>query len=121
MTTNEKIKEALSVLPSEWSDKLYTLLCSILEDKSKPSCEDVRDCETVTSLSQFNVDGTQVSITYTDENSVSVTRSFDVEQILNSQLENIDPSCLTDSTSWQNLSYPEKIQLIITEHCDCCS
>lgn len=121
MTTNEKIQEALSVLPSEWSEKLYTLLCSIVEDRSKPSCEDVKSCETTTSLSQFSVDGTEVSITYKDEESVSVTRSFDVSQILNSQLENIDPSCLTDDVTWQNLSYPEKIQLIITEHCDCCS
>lgn len=120
MTFKEQIETYLSVLPSEWKDKLTSILCEINEGSSV-NCDQVKDCETLTSLSQFSVQGTSVSITYTDENETSYERSFDIGQILDSELGELDPGCLTDSTTWNNLSYSEKIQLLIDKHCDCCS
>jgi hypothetical protein len=120
MTFKEQIEKYLSVLPSEWKDKLTSILCEIQEG-SAVDCDKVKECETLTSLSQFSVQGSTVSITYKDENSTSYSRSFDVAQILNSELDELDAACLTDATTWSNLSYAERIQLLINKHCDCCS
>lgn len=121
MINKDIIKEFLKGIPTEWQDKLTILLQQISDAKSNVTCDDVRECETVTSLSEFTVDGSQISITYTDEDSVAIERTFDLDQVLSNQLEDIDPGCLTDDTTWSNLSYQDKIQLLITSHCDCCS
>lgn len=120
MTTEQQICEYLKDLPSEWRDKLSDLLIEIKDNKAQIECADVKECETLTSLSEFSVDGTEVSIQYKDENEVTVTRSFDVEDLLNNTLEDIDPNCLTSQSTWDTLSYTERIQLLIDSHCDCC-
>lgn len=120
MTLQEQIELYLKDLPSKWRDQLVTLLCQIKAEKSQPSCEEVKDCETVTTLSDFTIDGTTVSITYTNEDSVEVTRSFDFNQLINNELEDLDPGCLASPTEWSNMTYPEKIQTIINAHCNCC-
>jgi hypothetical protein len=120
MTFKEQIELYLKDVPSNWRDDLVTLLCTIKDERTKPTCEEVKDCETVTSLSDFSVEDGVVSITYTDEHSVEVTRTFNLEQVINTTLEGIDPLCLTDPATWNTLTYPEKIQLIISNHCDCC-
>lgn len=120
MTFKEQIELYLTPLPSEWKDKLTTILCEINEG-STVDCEKVKDCETVTSLSNFSISGSVASTIYTDENGVSYTRSFDVSSILNNELSDLDPNCLTDDTTWSNMSYKERIQLLIDKHCDCCA
>lgn len=120
MTFKEQIEAYLSALPTEWKDKLTTILCEINEG-STLDCQKVKDCETVTSLSEFSTLGSVISIDYTDENSVTYTRSVDVGNILNDEIEHLDPNCLTDETTWASLTYPERIQLLIDKHCDCCS
>lgn len=118
MTIEEKISEYLKDLPSKWRTQLTELLCQIKADKKKPSCTEVKDCETVTYLSEFTVDGTDVSIQYTDERGITYTRSFDLENLLNL---NLDGGCLADPTTWFNLTLTQKIQLLIDTQCACCS
>jgi hypothetical protein len=120
MTFKEQIETYLSSLPEKWKDQLVQILCLIKEGKQEPDCERVKECETVTSLSDFSVTGTEVSITYKDEQGVSVTRTFDASQIVNNTLNDIDPGCLTDQTTWDSLTFEERIQLLIDSHCNCC-
>lgn len=120
MIDKNKIKEYLKGLPSKWRDKLTDLLYDIGNDQSCPSCDEIKECETLTSLSDFSVSGTEVSIRYKDEDGVTVTRSFDLDTLIGNHL-NVDPSCITDETTWNNSTFSEKIQLIIDSHCDCCS
>lgn len=116
----QQIEEMLDALPSKWRDQLATILCQIKEDKESVDCNKVKECETLTSLSNFTVSGTTVSIKYTNENGVQVTRSFDIGTALNSTLDDLDPNCLATPEDWNTLSYTERIQLLIDSHCDCC-
>jgi len=121
MTFQEQIETYLKDLPSKWKDQLVSILCQIKDERTHPTCDEVKDCETLTSLSDFSVEGDIVSVVYTDEHSVQVTRSFSVGQLVNNTLEGIDPECLTDQTTWDNLTYSQRIQLLIDNFCDCCS
>lgn len=120
MTFQEKIEKYLSSLPHEWRTQLTEILCEI-NNQANIDCEKVKECETLTTLSDFSIQGTSVFITYKDEENVSYSRSFDVAQILNVQLDDLNPGCLTDATTWSNLSFSERIQLLIDKHCDCCA
>lgn len=121
MTLKEKLDQYLGSLPSAWREKLTTLLCELDSDRNKVNCQDVKNCETLTSLSAFTITGTVVSIKYKDEKGVTTTRSFDASNILNNSLSGIDPNCLTSQSNWNTLSYQQRIQLLIDSHCDCCS
>lgn len=118
MITETQICEYLKDLPSKWREQITSVLVNIQQDIS---CDKVKECETLTSLSEFTVSGSEVSIKYKDEDGVQVTRTFDTEEILNNSLDEVDPDCLATPTEWDNLSYTERIQLLITAHCDCCS
>jgi len=100
---------------------LVQILCLIKAEKQEPDCAKVKSCETVTSLSPFEVDGTIVSITYKDENGISITRSFDAATVVNNTLNDINPNCLTSEVTWESLTFEERIQLLIDSHCDCCA
>jgi len=116
----QQIEEMLSAIPSKWREQLATILCQIKEDKESVDCNKVKECETVTSMSDFTVSGTTISIKYTDENGVQVTRSVDIESALNGTLDDLQPNCLASPSEWNALSYNERIQLIIDAHCACC-
>jgi hypothetical protein len=120
-TFKQQLLELLNALPSKWADQLADVLCQIKEDKESVDCEKVKGCETVTSLSDFTVSGTTVSIKYTNENGVQVTRSFDAGVVVNGSLDDLDPNCLATPEEWNSLSYDERIQLLIDAHCACCS
>lgn len=120
MEFKQQIEEALSALPSKWAEQLATILCQIKEDTGSVDCNKVKECETLTSLSDFTVSGTTVSIKYTDEDGTQVTRSFDAGAIVNGTLDDLDPNCLASPEEWNSLSYDERIQLLIDAHCMCC-
>jgi hypothetical protein len=120
MILKEQILQYLDALPQKWAEQIAELLCQIDEDRDDVDCQTVKDCETVTSLSDFTVSGTTVSIKYTDENGTQVTRSFDAGAIVNGTLDDLDPNCLASAEEWNSLSYDERIQLLIDAHCACC-
>lgn len=121
MTCKEQIDEFLKDLPSKWRDKLTEILLEIEGNKNTIDCGKVKECETLTSLSEFSISGTIVSITYINEAGISITRTFNISEIINNTLSTTDPECLTTPTEWLNLSFSEKIQLLIDSHCDCCT
>lgn len=121
MSPSEKICNYLESLPSKWKNQLSLILCEIKSSKQQPSCADVKSCETLTTLSPFSVDGTVVSIRYKDEKGVEVTRSFDTLDIINNILNELDPNCLATEEQWLDLTPVEKFQLLIDDHCGCCS
>ena len=121
MTDKQQIEEYLKDLPSKWREQLVDILCQIKQEKSIPDCNKVKECETLTSLSNFSISGTTISITYKDEKGISFIRSFSIDEVLNQSLEDLDPDCLATQPEWDTLTYKERIQLLIDSHCDCCS
>lgn len=120
MIFKEQIETYLKDLPSKWSKQLTTILCEINSNQQTVDCEDVRMCETLTSLSPFTVNGTEVSIKYKDEHEITITRSFDLDQVINKQLESVSSNCLTDQNTWDSLTLSQRLQLLVNSHCDCC-
>lgn len=116
--------EILKDLPDEWKDAIIKILLDITASCSAGNidCEDVKACETVTTISEWTINGTEVCIKFTNELGVEVERCFDVENILNEQLNNgnIDPGCITTPTVWDTLTYTEKFQALIDTVCNCC-
>lgn len=103
MNTNcENCKETfsayLSDVPSKWREQIVNTICKAIDDKYTLKCEDVRDCETLTSLAAFEIDGTNVCIKYKAENGVTVTRCFDIADVIEI------PDTLTFSTGLTNTS-----------------
>lgn len=120
MLTKQQILEHLSPLPCDWAQSIANVLCEFQSSIQTPDCNKVKECETLTSLSDFVIDGNSVCITYKDENKVSVERCFDVTEILNNSVNDIDSGCVASSTSWNGMSYLEKFQAIIDTLCNCC-
>ena len=120
MTFQEQIQTYLSPLPSEWRAKITEALVYFKDSIQQPTCEDFKVCETLTSLSTFSIAGDAISISYTDEVGVTVTRSVSLGQVLNNQLDDLDPGCLTDTTTWASLTYVQRLQALIDAQCECC-
>lgn len=74
-------------IPSEWRKQIATLMCKVTNDKYTLTCPDVKACETLTSLSPFTVDGSEVSIQYKDEKGITVVRSFDINDAITGGFE----------------------------------
>ena len=121
MTFQEQIQQYLQPLPSAWRDKITDALVAFKASIEQPTCADFKECETLTSLSPFFISGDTISIAYTDEIGVTVTRSVSLGQVLNNTLDDLDPNCLTDTTTWASMSYTERLQSLINAQCDCCS
>lgn len=117
-------EEILKDIPKKWRDALIKILMEITASctAGQVTCADVQACETVTTISEWIINGTEVCITFTNEEGVAIERCFDVENILNQQLNNgnIDPGCITTPTVWDSLTYTEKFQALIDTMCNCC-
>lgn len=120
MLTKEQILKYLCSLPSEWADEIADLLLDFQGSIQTPDCQVVKDCQTITVLSDFIIDGTSVCIDYTDENEVTVRRCFDISELLNNTITDITPGCVTDVETWNTLTYEEKIQAFVDTLCNCC-
>lgn len=119
--TKDSILESLSSLPSAWREQIADVLCKIEKDKEASDCEEVKECESNTSLSEFIIDGTEVSITYTDENGTTYDRSFNFSAMLNALLDDIDPACVATPTEWANMTWIERMETIVAYTDNCCS
>lgn len=119
------VKDKLSGLPSGWRDSIASAICDAFSGSYQElDCEAIKECINgqlgSTSLSEFTVDGSTISISYTDVNEVTVTRSFDFTEIINNSINNIDPNCLASAEDWSAMSYLEKWQAIVDKVCDTC-
>lgn len=94
-------------------------ICDALNNQNSVNCDKVKDCETTTTLSAFSISGTQICITYKDEDDEEWERCFDWDDIQNSSLDGIDPKCITDQETWDAMTYKERIQAIIDYACTC--
>ena len=84
-------------------------------------CNKVIECQHVTSLSDFSVEGQVVSITYLGEDGVSYTRTFDLNIILRDVFNDIVADCITSPEDWVNMSIGDKFQTIVDDVCECCT
>lgn len=117
----ETIEKSLSALPSKWRKQIAKSICaSSLGSLFEFNCDDVKECETLTYLSEFTTNGTTVCISFTDEHSVKVTRCFNFSDILNNSIKDLDPKCLADAGDWVDLTYAQKFQLIVDKVCEDC-
>lgn len=120
----EQVLEGLSSLPSGWREQIAAAICDSVLGNISSDCETVQNCidqvYSSTELSEFEIDGTEVCIIYTDIHGVSVERCFDFSEIINNSLENLDPKCLTTPLDWNSISYREKWQLLIDRVCQDC-
>ncbi len=109
------IKGYLCDLPSEWRTQIAHVICKFLNPSTPLNCADVKKCETLTYLSAFTVNGSQVCIDYTDEHGVTVHRCFDMSQV---GLD-LDPKCIMSQEAWDALTWEQQIQAIIDYACSC--
>lgn len=111
----ELIGKYLCDLPSEWRTQIAKVICKFINPTVPLNCDDVKKCETLTTLSAFTVDGSEVCITYTDENGQSHERCFSISDIK----PQLDPKCIMSQEDWDLLTWEEQIQAIIDYACDC--
>lgn len=102
-------------LPSEWRSQIAHVICKYLNPPTSLKCPDVKKCETLTYLSAFTINGSQVCIDYTDENGSTVHRCFDMAQV---GLD-LDPKCMMSQQAWDALTWEQQIQAIIDYACTC--
>ena len=122
MTDRCNLEEILAVLPKKFRDAIIEILLKIQDEVQTVDCEQVRECETLTSLSEFTQEGTEICITYTDEDGVSTERCFDMAETINNFFDttNIAPGCITTPTVWDTLTVDQKFQALIDTICSCC-
>jgi len=111
----EVIQGYLCDLPSEWRKQIASVICRFLNPATTINCSDVKKCETLTTLSSFQVNGSNVCIDYTDEDGVLWHRCFDIAQIGLT----LDPKCIMSQSAWDLLTWQEQLQAIIDYKCDC--
>lgn len=119
-TCIQDIEAKLSDLPSKWRTQIATTICNSISSTQTSTCDEFKECEVLTSLSDFTVIGSVISVTYTDENNVQVIRSFDFSNIINSSIDSIDPKCITTQEIWNNSTFSERFQLILNYACELC-
>jgi hypothetical protein len=118
--TRDNILKQLDSLPSKWREQIADALLSSAKQASALDCDQVKNCETVTSLSGFQVSGTSVCVSYKDEKNVTVVRCFDFAASINSSLDGVDPKCITSTSSWNVMTYKQKWQALIDSVCTTC-
>lgn len=112
-----KFAPYLDALPAEWRDQIVTVLCEIYKDRTVLDCQEVRNCETLTSLSPFTVEGTSLCITYKDENGVETKRCQDMLGVLTAATNTVDPKCVATPEEWANMNYTQRIAAIENFKC----
>lgn len=68
----------LPTFPQTWRKELSSLICKVLDEKTIVDCQAVKDCETVTSVSNLSFSNNVLSFTYFDERGEGNYRSIDL-------------------------------------------
>jgi hypothetical protein len=106
-------------IPQNWREGITKALCFVNQDNNIV-CNDIQKCETLTNLSAFTLNNTELSVTFKNERGELQKRSVDIRSAIETVLNSIDPKCLMTQNEWNLLSYEGKIQSIINGHCECC-
>lgn len=112
------VREYLCNIPYQWRNQIAKAICVMLNEQQTLDCKQVKECETLTTLSSFSVEDTEICITYTGENGIAVTRCFDWTQIA-CPLDDVDPKCIMSQEDWDLLTCQEKMQAIVDYACYC--
>lgn len=104
-------------LPAEWQKAIVKAVC--ISINTPLTCDDVKECETLTSLSPITADNTAISMTFTDENHKKYVLSMDFTSIMKTSLDHIDPQCFSTIDEWADLTNKERIERIINSSCNC--
>lgn len=119
MTCKEKILAQLTNIPTSWAIQIANVICDTIE--VDVTCEKVKECETLTTLSVFSVSGSEVCIEYKDEDGTTFRRCFNMNSIINNSLYNINPKCLTSQSNWRGMTFAQQWQMIIDKVCTDCT
>lgn len=118
----KQVTDELSSLPKVWAEKLACNICNLVDTEDECStttdCDDIKDCQTVTVLSDFTVTENTVCISFNDERGVKVTRCFDAS-LYTDEINYTDGICI--NPLWGTLSATDKWQAIIDKVCYCCN
>lgn len=109
------IKKYLCDLPVEWANQIAKVICSFINPPIPFNCDDVKTCETLTKLSTFTVNGSEICIDYTDEDGTLFHRCFDIADIG----FDLDPKCIMSQEAWDLLNWEQQVQAIIDYSCTC--
>lgn len=117
---HQDLDALLCDIPLEWREGIVKSLCAVYGELNQPTCDELRNCQTLTNLSPFTLIENNLSIKYKDEKGQIKTRSIDLTPIFDSVLDGVDPMCLTTPEDWASMSHTERMSLIYSEMCVCC-
>jgi hypothetical protein len=113
------VKKYIALMPSlppRWAEMIACNICNIVCNPIS-TCEDIRNCQTLTELTNFDVDGRRVCFSYDDERGVRLTRCFTLPITIDG-IDDTEGSCLTEE--WGDLTSTEKWQAVVDKICNCC-
>ena len=121
MNNCAKCEQALSPyicdLPQKWQKAIVNAVC--ISINADLTCDDVKSCETLTSISPITSTGNVISMDFFDENHKKYILSMDITALVNTSLDGLDASCVATPEDWANMSNKERIELIINSSCNC--
>jgi len=117
---NKDLDALLCEIPEEWREGIVQSLCLLL-NQDDDICTGVENCETLTLLSPFVLNGNTLSTKFKDEQGYTHTSSLDLGDILDTLLSDVNPNCLMSQDDWDALSHEARVQAVLTFACGCCS
>jgi hypothetical protein len=116
--SKEELDKLLCSIPYEWRKGIVDAIDAIINCPLDDICIDIKKCQTVTFISGFEYKDGKLIITYIDENGVSTKSTVDISITLDNLLADVSLTCLPED--WTSLSFKDKVQFIIDNHCTCC-
>lgn len=120
LTCEEKLAIYLCDVPKRWRDDIVKAMCLSIEADVATDCGDLEKCTYIAQLNSFTRNGTEISITYTNEHNQTSTSTFNFTTLINATMDGLDPKCIATQEDWDAMSIEEKIQAIIDYECVCC-
>jgi hypothetical protein len=111
----EKISKTLAILPPSMREGITKTICAALATRDL-NCN---GCETVKVISPFYIDQDGLCLSFRDENNEYFTRCFSINEILTTITRDVDPGCIMSQESWNDLSFPDRVQAVINYRCTC--
>lgn len=117
----QDLERILCDIPEEWREGIIQSLCYVFDTIcEQPKCDAIKQCETLTYLSPFEVKDGIASIIYKNERDTTKS-SFSILDIIDGSTDGIDPLCLMSQGDWDVLNFGDRIEGIISSLCDCCT